>query len=52
MDVVAVFTAYHPDERLAAAVESALLSCASVIVVDNTPASADSAAPALAGGRV
>ena len=52
MDVVAVFTAYHPDERLAAAVESALLSCTSVIVVDNTPANAESAAPALAGTRV
>ncbi|MBW8803382.1 MAG: glycosyltransferase [Catenulisporales bacterium] len=52
MDVVAVFTAYHPDERLAAAVESALLSCTSVIVVDNTPANAESVAPALARARV
>lgn len=52
MDVVAVFTAYHPDERLAAAVNSALLSCTSVIVVDNTPASAESSAPALADRRV
>src|SRR3954453_745399 len=52
MDIVAVFTAYHPDARLAAAVESALVSCTSVIVVDNTPANAESAAPALAGTRV
>ena len=57
MRVVAVFTAYHPDERLAAAVEAALGSCESVIVVDNTPAGADgsapaSSAPALAGPRV
>jgi rhamnosyltransferase len=52
MDVVAVFTAYHPDERLAAAVSSALRSCTSVIVVDNTPGGTESAAPALAGERV
>ncbi|MBS2548247.1 glycosyltransferase [Catenulispora sp. NL8] len=57
MRVAAVFTAYHPDERLAAAVEAALRSCASVIVVDNTPAGADgsdpvSSAPALAGPQV
>jgi rhamnosyltransferase len=57
MRVAAVFTAYHPDERLAAAVEAALRSCDSVIVVDNTPAGADgsapdSSAPALAGERV
>ncbi|NUR26106.1 MAG: glycosyltransferase [Catenulispora sp.] len=51
MDVVAVFTAYHPDERLAAAVSSALRGCSSVIVVDNTPGGAGSAAPALAGDR-
>ncbi|MFD0630757.1 glycosyltransferase [Catenulispora yoronensis] len=49
--VVAVFTAYHPDHRLAAAVESALLSCSSVIVVDNTPGGG-STAPELAGPRV
>lgn len=57
MRVAAVFTAYHPDERLAAAVEAALRSCESVIIVDNTPAGAGgsapaSAAPALAGPRV
>jgi rhamnosyltransferase len=57
MRVAAVFTAYHPDERLAAAVEAALRSCAAVIVVDNTPAGADGSAPAssapeLAGPQV
>lgn len=55
MDVVAVFTAYHPDERLGAAVRAALGSCSSVIVVDNTPvaaASAGSAAAESAGPRV
>ena len=57
MRVAAVFTAYHPDERLAAAVEAALRSCAEVVIVDNTPAGADgsapeSSAPALAGPRV
>jgi rhamnosyltransferase len=57
MRVTAVFTAYHPDERLAAAVEAALRGCESVIVVDNTPAGAGgsapaSSAPALAGPRV
>ncbi|MEY9926005.1 rhamnosyltransferase [Catenulispora sp. GP43] len=57
MRVAAVFTAYHPDERLAAAVEAALRSCTSVIVVDNTPAgpgggAPESSAPALAGPRV
>ena len=55
--VTAVFTAYHPDERLAAAVEAALRECTSVIIVDNTPAGTGggapaSAAPALAGPRV
>ncbi|ACU77013.1 glycosyl transferase family 2 [Catenulispora acidiphila DSM 44928] len=55
--VTAVFTAYHPDERLAAAVEAALRDCTSVIIVDNTPAGTGggapaSTAPALAGPRV
>jgi rhamnosyltransferase len=35
--IAAVATAYHPDERLAAVVESALETCAAVVVVDNTP---------------
>ncbi|NUP46087.1 MAG: glycosyltransferase [Catenulispora sp.] len=52
MDVVAVFTAYHPDERLGAAVRAALGSCSSVIVVDNTPVASGSAAADLAGPQV
>lgn len=52
MDVVAVFTAYHPDERLGAAVRAALGSCSSVIVVDNTPVASGSAAAELAGPQV
>jgi rhamnosyltransferase len=35
--ITAIVTAYHPDDRLPGVVESALTSCASVIVVDNTP---------------
>lgn len=52
LDVVAVLTAYHPDERLEAVVTSALETCSSVIVVDNTPDASASLAPALAGPRV
>jgi rhamnosyltransferase len=52
LDVVAVLTAYHPDARLEAVVTSALQTCSSVIVVDNTPAPATSLAPSLAGPRV
>jgi rhamnosyltransferase len=37
MKIAAVLTAYHPDERLAAVVESSLVDCSAVIVVDNTP---------------
>ena len=50
--IAAVATAYHPDERLGAVVASALGSCERVIVVDNTPADAPSAAAGLAGERV
>jgi rhamnosyltransferase len=50
--VAAVVTAYHPDERLAAVVESALLSCDAVVVADNTPGDAPSLADELAGPRV
>lgn len=35
--ITAIVTAYHPDERLLAVVESALADCASVVVSDNTP---------------
>ncbi|MEV6237462.1 glycosyltransferase [Lentzea sp. NPDC051838] len=47
MKVTALVTAYHPDERLAAVVESALLTCSGVIVSDNTPAASSSAAEKL-----
>lgn len=50
--IVAVITAYHPDERLAAVVESALLSCDSVVVADNTPGDAASLASKLDDPRV
>lgn len=36
--VAAVVTAFRPDERLTAVVESAARQCALVVVVDNTPA--------------
>ena len=50
--IAAVVTAYHPDERLAAVVESALLSCAAVVVADNTPGDAASLAAKLDDPRV
>jgi rhamnosyltransferase len=50
--IAAVVTAYHPDERLAAVVESALADCAAVIVVDNTPGDAPSLAEKLDDPRV
>jgi rhamnosyltransferase len=37
VDITAIVTAYHPDGLLRGVVDSALASCASVIVVDNTP---------------
>ncbi len=37
MHITAIVTAYHPDDLLRGVVDSALTSCASVIVVDNTP---------------
>ncbi len=52
MRIVAVLTAYHPDERLAAVVESALQDCAAVVVADNTPAPAPSLAGKLDDPRV
>jgi len=52
MRIVAVLTAYHPDERLAAVVESALQDCAAVIVADNTPDPAPSLAAKLDDPRV
>jgi rhamnosyltransferase len=52
LSVTAVLTAYHPDERLAAVVESALEDCGLVIVVDNTPAGSPSLAAGLDHPRV
>jgi rhamnosyltransferase len=52
MSVTALLTAYHPDERLAAVVESALADCARVIVADNTPAGSPSLAAKLDDPRV
>jgi rhamnosyltransferase len=52
MRIVAVLTAYHPDERLAAVVESALQDCVAVIVADNTPDPAPSLAAKLDDPRV
>ena len=51
MNVTALVTAYHPDDRLAAVVESALLTCSGVIVSDNTPASSTSSAESNRRGR-
>jgi rhamnosyltransferase len=52
MKIAAVLTAYHPDERLAAVVDSSLRDCAAVIVVDNTPDGAPSLAAKLDDPRV
>lgn len=52
MSVTALLTAYHPDERLTAVVESALADCAQVIVADNTPAGSPSIASKLDDPRV
>ncbi|GAA2004930.1 glycosyltransferase [Catenulispora subtropica] len=46
--IAAVVTAYHPDERLLAVVDSVRGSCAEVVVVDNTPDGADSTADRIA----
>ncbi len=50
--VAAILTAYHPDERLAAVVESALADCVRVIVADNTPAGSPSLASKLDDPRI
>jgi rhamnosyltransferase len=42
--ITAIVTAYHPDDLLRGVVDSALTSCASVIVVDNTPYPAEGVA--------
>jgi rhamnosyltransferase len=50
--IAAVVTAYHPDERLAAVVEAALLSCESVVIADNTPGDGETLASKLDVPRV
>ncbi|WP_034265507.1 glycosyltransferase [Actinospica robiniae] len=52
MKIVAVLTAYHPDDRLVAVVDSALEDCAAVVVADNTPADSSSLASKLDDPRV
>jgi len=52
LTIVAILTAYHPDERLAGVVESALEDCDQVIVADNTPAGSPSLAAKLDDPRV
>lgn len=51
MRVLALVTAFRPDERLAAVVRSAAEQCAGVVVVDNTPLGEPGAEPLLAGLR-
>jgi rhamnosyltransferase len=50
--ITAIVTAYHPDERLAQVVDSALSGCELVVVADNTPADSASAAEKLDHPRV
>ncbi len=47
MQITALVTAYHPDERLVTVVRSALESCQWVIVIDNTPLGVPSASEAI-----
>ena len=52
MRLFAIVTAYHPDDRLTAVVESALEDCERVVVSDNTPADGPSLAEKLDDPRV
>src|ERR1700761_65345 len=52
MRLFAIVTAYHPDDRLTAVVESALADCERVVVSDNTPAGDPSLAEKLDDPRV
>jgi rhamnosyltransferase len=52
MRLFAIVTAYHPDDRLTAVVESALVDCERVVVSDNTPAGDPSLAEKLDDPRV
>jgi rhamnosyltransferase len=50
--IAAVATAYHPDDRLTAVVESALETCTHVVVVDNTPGVEPTVADKISDPRV
>ncbi|SEP64209.1 rhamnosyltransferase [Lentzea xinjiangensis] len=50
--ITAVVTAYHPDERLSAVIDAALVTCADVVVVDNTPTAESSSTEGLSDPRV
>jgi rhamnosyltransferase len=50
--ITAVVTAYHPDDRLSAVIDTALKSCADVVVVDNTPTDSSSRTDELTDARV
>lgn len=50
--ITAVVTAYHPDDRLSAVIDAALVTCTNVIVVDNTPTEEPYVEPAEAKVRV
>lgn len=50
--ITAVVTAYHPDARLSAVIDAALVTCADVIVVDNTPTDSSSPTEESADARV
>jgi rhamnosyltransferase len=52
INITAVVTAYHPDDRLSAVLGTALETCAEVLVVDNTPAGSASLTDGLAGPGV
>ena len=49
--MAAVITAFHPDERLTAVVDAALLSCEHVVIADNTPGDEPSLSEKLAVQR-
>ena len=49
MRIAAVVTAYNPDQRLLAVVDSVQGSCAEIVVVDNTPESEPSIADKIEG---
>lgn len=50
MRIAAVVTAYHPDDRLLAVVDSVRDACIQTIVVDNTPEGVPSAADTIGAG--